>query len=301
MNDIYQEKAKKYKYKYLELKRLKRSIELEGGYWLFDWEWPKWLSTAPVNEKNEQNEQSVNINPERTRFKNLLESLQKKINEELIYLYKDNKILGNIDNKIINNDQIVFDMTKPIYIIPKPENETLGGVTTDEVKNKIKEIVEKYPLYVPPIINCYFELSENSTNSKLFNSFIDCLKKKELSGKKLSENEYIQKIGGIFSNDIETKINQLGTSNTLHYDLFYIYKKIIRNLEKDIDYYALTKVICDEFDKYIIKNPDFNSQGKVVEENSLKELIIILENHFYNNSLTKDIFLQQLDKIIKAI
>ena len=32
MNDIYQEKAKKYKYKYLELKRLKRSIELEGGF-----------------------------------------------------------------------------------------------------------------------------------------------------------------------------------------------------------------------------------------------------------------------------
>ena len=32
MNDIYEQKAKKYKYKYLKLKRLKREIEYIGGW-----------------------------------------------------------------------------------------------------------------------------------------------------------------------------------------------------------------------------------------------------------------------------
>ena len=298
MNDIYQEKAKKYKYKYLELKRLKRSIELEGGFnlWPFgSWAWP-WESSAPVNEP------PVNELPadEQTKFRELLISLKKGIETNIVPLYND-KILGNIDENIIINNNIKFNMTQQTSIIPKPEEKTQGGVTTDEVKNYVEQIAQKYPLYVPPIINCYFELSNNPTRLELLNSFIKCLQDKELSGKNLPEDSRKQ-LGGIFSIQLQTEINKLGNNpSTLLYDLFNIYKKIIRPLEKDIDYYALTKVICDEFEKYKQKNINYNKQGKTVNSNSLLSLFMIFQNHFFNNSMTKDIFLTQLDEIIQAI
>jgi len=290
MNDIYEQKAKKYKYKYLELKR---SIELEGG-----WEWSdyfgNWLSKKPIVDPKVAEEQVKNT--KRTEFKNILKSIKTNIESEtnLKQLY-NKEILGNIDNTIIKDDQIVFDMTKKISIITKPEVVTPGGVTTDEVKDQIKEIVKNYPSYVPPIIKCYFELNEESTRKQLLKFFYECLIKNELKEKKLDESSR-NNIGGIYCKNLEIVFESLKNDNVPN-NLFNIYKLFIRNFEKDIDYYALTKVICDKFKDY----KEYNLDLKVIKSNSLNELFIIFENHFYNNTLTKDIFLEQLNNIIDAL
>ena len=83
------------------------------------------------------------------------------------------------------------------------------------------------------------------------------------------------------------------------YHMYYIYREHIRQFEKNIDYYALTKVICDLYYdfyyNYIIENNLFSEN-----ENNLEKLFINLENDFINNKIEKDNFLEQLNNIINA-
>ena len=102
MNDIYEQKAKKYKYKYLKLKRLKREIEYIGGYpgesiingitnfFTSKTEKPKEIVYGEHHNKPASDNQIV--------FRNKLLSLQTKIKDEIIPLYKNKEIIGKINN-----------------------------------------------------------------------------------------------------------------------------------------------------------------------------------------------------------
>ena len=89
MNDIYEHKAKKYKYKYL---KLKREYIAEGGR-------PSYFKTK-LND-NDINEQKI---------KKFLEKLKKSIDSNITPLYDKGYILGNI-----NLQNISLDYFKNVY------------------------------------------------------------------------------------------------------------------------------------------------------------------------------------------
>jgi hypothetical protein len=290
MNNIYEKKAKKYKYKYLKLKREIEYIgELEGGLsinfkenlnekinkevderlkklsleekkkllneeklkkgYFFDFFKIGIHNEAGIEQKiNEeikirlQNLESERLENERlerlerkekyTTLKNQLILLKEEIEKKIVPLYP-NYILGNITNNIIYGLNIFIDDSKKTDI---NINNPIGITQTDNVKNAVEKIAndDKKSIYLPPIIKCYFNINTVPglilSKVNLSNLLIECLKTNN-SDNTYDENQILQ----LFNN----------LKNSSYYQIYYIYREYIRKFEKNIDYYALTKVICD--------------------------------------------------------
>jgi hypothetical protein len=208
--------------------------------------------------------------------------LKEEIEKKIVPLYP-NYILGNITNNIIYGLHIFIDDSKKTDI---NINNPIGITQTDNVKNAVEEIAKNdiKSIYLPPIIKCYFNINTDPglilSKVNLSNLLIKCLKTNN-SDNTYDENQILQ----LFNN----------LKNTSYYQIYYIYREYIRKFEKNIDYYALTKVICDLYFNIIENN--LISEN----ENNLKKLFINLKNDFINNKIEKDNFLIQLDNIINVI
>jgi hypothetical protein len=225
-------------------------------------------------------------------LKNQLILLKHIILTRIVPLYP-NYIFGNITKEIINDNNILLLDENKINI----NNNTPIGITqTDNVKNAVEKIEKnnEKSIYLPPIIKCYFQIDTDRelTLSKvdLSNLLIKCLQMNK-KGYKYDENQILQ----LFNN-----LNNLSKNgNIFLHHMYNIYRNYIRQFEKNIDYYALTKVICDLYYdfyyNYIIENNLFSEN-----ENNLEKLFINLKNDFINNKIEKDNFLEQLNNIINA-
>ena len=222
-------------------------------------------------------------------LKNQLILLKGEIEQKIVPLYQQ-YFVGNITNEIINGSNIFIDDGEKIDINNNNQLETL----TDNVKNAIEQIAKhnKKSIYLPPIIKCFFQIPKTRGSTilkkKFLESLIECLNKSTFDENKSTFDE----------NKIILLFDSLDKSD-FSYHMYYIYREHIRQFEKNIDYYALTKVICDLYYdfyyNYIIENNLFSEN-----ENNLEKLFINLENDFINNKIEKDNFLEQLNNIINA-
>ena len=141
MNDIYEHKAKKYKYKYL---KLKNKYIAEGGMlgmlgMLGMFNWRKIIKTK-LND-NDINEQNI---------KKFLEKLKKSIDSNIIPLYDNGYILGNI-----NLENISLDSDKNVYF----DNQKKYLYTN---KDKVIQIKNENVLYYYPfLLHNFFEIGKD--------------------------------------------------------------------------------------------------------------------------------------------
>ena len=226
-------------------------------------------------------------------LKNQLILLKGKIEQKIVPLYQQ-YFVGNITNKIINGLNISIDDSNKTNI---NDNNPLGLSQTDNVKNAVEKIAknDEISIYLPPIIKCYFKIDTDRglTLSKddLSNLLIKCLQMNKLDKLTFDENQILQLLNNL---------NNLSKNGNIYlHHMYNIYLNYIRQFEINIDYYALTKVICDLYYdfyyNYIIENNLFSEN-----ENNLEKLFINLENDFINNIIEKDNFLKQLNNIINA-
>jgi hypothetical protein len=310
MNDIYEQKAKKYKYKYLKLKRLKRELEYTGEGGMFGNVYNDFLNlfgkktdTKAIEPKEIVYGEHHNLpaSDNQKQFRQTLVSLQTKIKDEIVPLYKNKEIIGKINN-------INFTMNK--FSIEDNTIETPGIVkSTDKVKDNIKILVndEKYSDYYPPIIKCFYKIDNNKnkniTKTELFKLLGICLT--SIAAK--SRNEVILekdkgKVDLFYQMLLKELLKLLDKNADVQYNMYNVYKLCIQPFVKDIDYYALTKVICDLYDEYKINNKDDAiKQIKTEKNNTIDELFGIFKANFLNNAINKNNFLTQLDDIIKVI
>ena len=325
MNDIYEQKAKKYKYKYLKLKRLKREIEYIGEGGMFEKVYNDFLNlfgkktdTKAIEPKAIVYGEHHNLpaSDNQKQFRQTLVKLREKINLFLRPLH-DTYIIG----KINNTD---FTTNEKIGLV---DHTQIKDSVSDTLYNKIKNIAKdpEYREFFPPIIKCFFNIDnilntqetcyyseKHKRKSNIYNTKKDCLIKilgkclTSISAKSnniaINEKEIeIDKFSGYLLENLFKKLDQ---ETDVHYDLYIVYTSLIRqnNYEKDIDYYALTKVICDLYDTYIKDNKD-----DIIKENITKSgrytdaSINNLKNTFLNNGITKDILITELNNIIEAI
>jgi hypothetical protein len=305
MNDIYEQKARKYKYKYLKLKRLKKELEYtaEGGMFgnVYNNLLNLFSSKTDANKSQEivygeHHKQAASENQK--NFRNKLVSLQKEIIEKIVPLY-GNEIIGNINNiNFTMNEKINLKYT----VLPMEKN-----IVSNTLKNNIEKIVKNpvYADYYPPIIKCFYNIDNNQNikKSELFRLLGLCFT--SIAAK--SKNEVIlekdnKKIDTSYQILLKELLKILDKNSDFNYNMYYIYELCIQPFIKDVDYYALTKVICNLYDEYNVNNKDNKiTENKTENNNSLDELFSIFKLNFLNNAINKENFLTQLNNIIKAI
>ena len=283
MNDIYEYKARKYKHKYLKLKR-----EYIGGI-------PNLFGPKVTKNKHELLDSKGQIyhnkDPtiEQVNFKKLLILLKKNITEKIEPLYNKQQILGNINSSIKKKNKIKFNINKKL-LIDINKFDTINNI--DDVNKIYDEIINRNKDYIPNILKCFFNIylekhvkhEEFIINKKdLFKSFSDC----ELN---------VYSTNALFTSkknfDLHIENNKMND----------IYITFIKQFVKNIDYYALTKVICDLYDNYNKYN--YTVENKVGDFN-LHELFTNFRNNFdsylNNKILDNKYFIEQLDEIISVI
>ena len=128
MNDIYEQKAKKYKYKYLKLKRLKREIEYIGGWYpgknIVDGITNYFTSNADkakadaeakavkgitegIEKVKADASESASSDTEHEDFTKKIKNLKEAIERQIEPKY-NKKIFGNINEDIFTNNEVEF-------------------------------------------------------------------------------------------------------------------------------------------------------------------------------------------------
>jgi hypothetical protein len=293
MNDIYEQKARKYKYKYLKLKRLNIYIGEGGGVAIVD----AMKRVYDGNNFNKQVEDAIYSNKEKfakevknvitneviekiveefinkkekakgeteaeakaraeakakeeaeaeakakadaeakakadadikkhTDFIEKIKNLKKAILIDIIPLYRDKKILGNIKESIFKNNNVKFDSVKPIIIDYTKDNNI--NIDIDPVKCFINSLPKNSPKEIKLNVinnlkNCKINIKEE--NDSQINTFL------------LEETQLNDKIKGTFSE------NNYG--NDYNLDIKYVKNKIIQNT----DLYSLYDIIYDLYNE----------------------------------------------------
>jgi hypothetical protein len=221
MNNIYEQKAKKYKYKYLKLKRLKNELEyigeLEGG---IDYNYDKKIKIL-IDEKFDQlsNEKKEKIlineiekfsNEEIEQILNKeIEQLPKK-NNNLSYFYNFNRIGLNLFNKNGLNKEIYKEIKKRLEN-EKLENERLKRLENERLEN---------------------ERLESERLEKLESERLEKLKNERLE--KLENERLERELAYKEDTDFKEKIKNLKKAINEQIKPLYEKKKIIGNINKDI-------------------------------------------------------------------
>ena len=202
MNDIYEQKARKYKYKYL---KLKNEYIAEGGmFGMFNWG-KKIKTKLNDNDINEQN------------IKKFLEKLKKSIDSNIIPLYDNGYILGNI-----NLENISLDSDKNVYF----DNQNKYLYTNE---NKVRE--NKKQNNYPFLLHYFLEIDKTFANKKWL---IDFFTNHNL------ENNYPFLIN--------PHLIKFSTLNDIdQYKLSIIYRNFILPIVKNIDIYGLSMFIYNIF------------------------------------------------------
>jgi hypothetical protein len=236
MNNIYEQKAKKYKYKYLKLKRLKNELEyigeLEGG---IDYNYDNKIKIL-IDEKfdqlsNEKKEQILINEIEKLSNEEIEQILNKEIeqlpkkNNNLSYFYNFNRI-GlelNLFNKNGLNKKIYKEIKKRLenekLENEKLENERLKRLENERLENERLEKLESERLE-----------NERLENERLENERLENERLEKLESEKL-ENERLEKLE---DTDFKEKIKNLKKAINEDIKLLYDKKKIIGNINKDI-------------------------------------------------------------------
>jgi hypothetical protein len=288
MNDIYEYKARKYKHKYLKLKReyiggvkarntIAKIIGVDKTTKIFG---PKVTKDKfKLLDSDGKIDHSKDPTKKQVNFKKLLILLRNSITKNIKPLYDKDQILGNINNIIIRKNNIIkFNKNK---IIDINKFDTINDI--DDVNKIYDEIINRNNEYISPILKCFFNI---------------CLKKH-----KINKNDLLTSFS--YCGLIEDSTKQLFKTLIDHedYNINDIYKNFIKPFVKNIDYYALTKVICDLYDDYDYKY-NYTVENKVGIFN-LQELFTNFRNKFYsyldNRILDDKYFFEQLDEIISVI
>jgi hypothetical protein len=334
MNNIYEQKARKYKYKYLKLKRLNIYIGEGGGVAIVD----AMKRVYDGNNFNKQVEDAIYSNKEKfakevknvitneviekiveefinkkekakgeteaeakaraeteakaraeaeakakeeaeakakeeaeakakadadikkhTDFIEKIKNLKKAILIDIIPLYRNKKILGNIKESIFENNNVKFDSGKPIIIDYNKDNNI--DIDKDPVKCFINSLPKNSPKEIKLNVinnlkNCKINIKEE--NDSQINTFL------------LEETQINDKIKGTFQE------NKYG--NDYNLDIKYVKNKIIQNT----DLYSLYDIIYDLYnelnDEYKLLYKSLFFEEKKYAIYKPEDLLDILDN-----------------------
>ena len=307
MNDIYEQKARKYKYKYL---KLKKEIEYtgEGGGLsgfigrAFDTkanqlkvrQKTEQIANEVYDMRKEQDEAKARADAEakaradaeekaradaeekaradaeakaeaeaklkHTDFIEKIKKLEEAVKNDIVPLYDNKKILGNIDESIFNNNNVKFNSAKPFFID--------YNFFIDNNNNN------KDP------VKCFINSLPTNKQKEIKRTVINNLKYCKINIEEKNENENDSKINKLLLE--ETKINDRG--RTFNYndnyllDIKYVKNRIIRNT----DLYSLYDIIYDLYnnlnDEYKLLYESFFSSEKKYAIYTPNDLIDILNN-----------------------
>ena len=325
MNDIYEYKARKYKHKYLKLKR-----EYIGGKesttrrTVNKFRYKFNLELVPITEpeisKGIDHSQPPSI--EQTNFKDILVNFRKYIKDNIESLYENNDILGNIYFRDIfykdckaGKDCIKITVNNSRIINLIIDKKTILKFNTNIEKINIKEIdfnklmnnrikfsnyqyinpykdkerkVNPFNIsYAPIILEWFNNICEINKNGKITKTEIDSLFKKY--------NKYNSLIK--FKKDFDKKY----TYYLANYSIEDIFNNCIKNEPyiKNIDYYSIAMIIynlCKEFIGYyeIVENIELSSTR-------LPQLFEKIKKKYYDHEIEKESFLKDFDLIISLI
>ena len=281
MNDIYEQKAKKYKYKYLKLKKLKREIEYIGGWFpgkgIIDGITNYFTSNADKAKTNNEAEavkatseaiakvtEEATAKKEHEDFKEKIKNLKTAIIEQIKQKY-NKRIFGNIDDKIFTNNEVKF---------------TGEGFDIDKDSEKILTLAKE--ANGPNLLKCYKEKSDIceqclKDNKNCIGCFVNDKYGKMITKPNLEQllakcninNSHVQNL----LTDTKKNDKALNSSEIFNYDDKYlyhmdnIYKVIIKDIVKNYDLYSLCDIINNLYtklsDKVKIKYlPLFNGNNK---------------------------------------
>jgi hypothetical protein len=311
MNDIYEQKAKKYKYKYLKLKRLKREIEYIGG-----WYPGKGIVDGITNSITNlftSNADKAKADAEAKAVKGITEGIEKvkadaSESEEADTEYEDFK------KKIINLKEAIENKIKPIYNIKifgninekifKDNNKVeFEGNSYDIVTHREQILTLAKEENGPNLLKCYKSesdicddcLKNNKNNEK---KCIGCFVNRN-HGKMITKPNLEQLLGKCNINNShvqflldDTKKNDkaLNPNQKFNYDNNYlhhmnnIYNVIITDIVKNYDLYSLCDIIN-------------NLYTKLSEKIKIKYTPLFNDNKYL--VYTVDDLINRLDQIIK--
>jgi hypothetical protein len=216
MSDIYKHKSRKYKLKYLKLK--KELEDLEGGGFFDFLKSNKGISFNKLNKNRINND----------NFKIILINLRKLIDTYIRYLQSKGEVLNNINLQNMNlddNNELYFNDTKKHHYTNK-----------DQIKIFDREDKDNFYFY-PKFLKCFLSIREKHLSvSDIINKFKDQSVKD-----RCSYNESI--IKHIFYNE---------SLNTI-YNIDDFYNKYFSNMAYNIDIYALYTFIYKIYHHFKIK------------------------------------------------
>jgi hypothetical protein len=217
--------------------------------------------------------------------------LEKNIKEKIWPLYKQKMINAKITNTNFSHEG--YHITVP--------SEPIGYIRpSDQVKDDIAFFAKDktYNNYYPPIIKCFYnnyaEIAEIANpdlvtinksaginKPNLVKKYSECFSS---IAKQLKYNKDIE-----FKNILNDLLNKINQGDNVLLDIYNIYKLCVRPFEKNIDYYALTKVICDLY---------YNSQ---ITDNEIDNIVQELKFNFLSNNVTKENFETNFKKMLNVL
>ena len=193
-----------------------------------------------------------------TDFIEKIKNLEEAVKNDIVPLYDNKKILGNIDESIFNNNNVKFNSAKPFFI---DYNFFIDNNNKDPVK-------------------CFINSLPTNKQKEIKRTVINNLKYCKINIEEKNENENDSKINKLLLE--ETKINDRG--RTFNYndnyllDIKYVKNRIIRNT----DLYSLYDIINDLYnnlnDEYKLLYKSFFSSEKKYAIYTPEDLIDILNN-----------------------
>ena len=294
MNDIYEQKARKYKYKYLKLKKNTEYIGEGGMFGKFFNFFGNKANTdaeakavkATIDGIKAVSEVATSKNKEHEDFKEKMQNLKTAIEDKIREIYDKNQILGNINENIFKDNNTVE------FVIVKDD--------LYDIKDQ-KKILEVTGTNGPKVLNCYNDkleicnvcLTNHKNNEKKCEG---CFVNRN-HGRMITKPNLEQILAkcNIDSNKVkqildDTKQNdkKLNPNQTFNYDDKYLY-----HMDK----------IYDEIIKDYVKNYDLYSLCDIINKlyTSLSEKIKIKYTSLFNNKYlvyTVDDLIKRLEDII---
>jgi hypothetical protein len=341
MNDIYEYKARKYKHKYLKLKRkysgeggaFKKTLKTLQNLFKND---PKEMTEK---EKSEEIDHRQPASDEQTSFKNKLILLKQNIEKDIkLSLYDKNKILGNKVYNLYTQDLncILSDLNTIKCILNTNSTFSFNSLSmkTFDIGGEIN-MLDMYKIYGeiknnvydPPILKWFFELLEiksSEEETKMLEANVKRrregwgkdgiwthkiqntnITKKELFESLelfLKNKENSKQILEDFTNDFKSVEISLSISDSKEgYRMNDIFNKCIRNKS------YIKNIDFYSLTIYICKLYEiFTKYFKIVEDTSksqirLPQLFKNFKEKFDNNSIEVESFFKDLDLIISVI
>jgi hypothetical protein len=247
MNDIYEHKAKKYKYKYLKLKN-----ELEGGEWYDFFKYEKTIIKEIIKELNKLNQRIITT---------------------VIPNYKNCKIFGSLE---VINSQHFYPINDFIQLNARIQTVQKNDTNTTK---KFPEILIYY-FNISNISGTWTKEQKKFKNVKF--QFIDLknLEKKFPNEKYpyykdlidiLNQDDRLKDVRHIKSDQVEE-----WNKRPIQYSFEEFYEKYILPIAKNIDIYLIVMTIKELFDRY---------RKQLNKYKEIYTLVDNLVNHAYYNKM----------------